>query len=1216
MSGAEAIVAFGIASNVIQFIDFTVKLCSQIQAYASGSGLPKNLATQADRLQDLLDILKSLSKSSNQGVLSGQTLARCQTQAQELSDFLDDLKTDGQRQSWAKNARKAFKSLNRSDQIEELQGVLDSLVGTLSLQLQADTRSTSSQVQANTVSILERQLEQTSLLSDLRHMAGLKNQVNDNASFLDKVLWMVSIGRNPDFVGRIAVMSALESKLATKADAVPAAVLCGLGGVGKSQIALEYAYRERGRSANTSVFWVHAGNAARFIESYKRIASECQIPGRDDPNADVLQLVRDWLEAKYECRWLMVVDNVDDRNMFFETLTFAGKALREYIPQSSKGSLLYTTRNRDIGMDLALDRVPITVPSMDAQEAQALLGQRIRAESTETEQLELLEELVYLPLAISQAVAFMVKRHKSVAEYVKLYRGSESTRVRLLGQRFNYHGREIRPLESVVTTWWISFNYIKMENPRAAEILSVMSFLDQQGIPFSLLIADEEDEFEFEEAMGLLEAFSLVTLDTHRYACNVHGLVTVAVRGWLSEYENKRDIIATRALQTVSDRFPDGFFESWPTCRIYFRHAEEVLRSSAVLVQDTSLHAKASLLLNMSTFLRMQGRYEASELRAVESMQVFERLYGSEHPDTLSATASYARTIHRRGRYRDGMLLQRQILKSREKVFGIGHRTTLESLNALGSDLQDLGQYREAEEVHRRELVEKQKYLDEQPEDVGIQADIIIAMNNVARVLSHQRRFAEAEQLHREALDKGQLVLGHFHPDMFITRGELAGTVRDQDRLDEAEQMYSALLKDRLDWLGDRHPDTLITVSHLATVYARQGNHRKAEDTYREALRVEREILGVTHPSTVTLMHGLACSAFNREDYLQAAIEFEAVLKLQNKVIGLTHPHTMVTRRNLAVALRKFGDFEQGDKLDNETLDMSTGLDENKEAERLQTLDNLAKGFQDRERYEDAERFRRQELELRLASGEDEEGIQDSLNSLAFLLGQQGKHDESEPIYKQILDYRTMHYGPEHGETLQTLWNLALVYREQKDFVNAESKYVQLVGIQSKTVGADHPKTLDSLMQLGWVLQQQQKYAQSEERYRFLLEARRKSLGPEHPITLMIMNNLASVLKYQDNESEEATPLLRHVYETRSRILGPDGDPTKHSMWFLADHLRDLGQHDEAEILYRQKIELDENVDDSDSVPSPQQEQLPASPAPVSNAAPMAPNGLGDGDVE
>ena len=139
MSGAEALVAFGIAANVVQFIDFTVKLCDRIREYASGSGLPKKLATQADRLSELLVIFESLNESSNQGVLSGQILARCQTQAQELSDFLDDLKSDGQR-SWAKNARKAFKSLNRSDQMEELQGVLDSLVRTLSLQLQADTR--------------------------------------------------------------------------------------------------------------------------------------------------------------------------------------------------------------------------------------------------------------------------------------------------------------------------------------------------------------------------------------------------------------------------------------------------------------------------------------------------------------------------------------------------------------------------------------------------------------------------------------------------------------------------------------------------------------------------------------------------------------------------------------------------------------------------------------------------------------------------------------------------------------------------------------------------------------------------------------------------------------------------------------------------------------------------------------------------------------------
>lgn len=742
----------------------------------------------------------------------------------------------------------------------------------------------------------------------------------------------------------------------------------------------------------------------------------------------------------------------------------------------------------------------------------------------------------------------------------------------------------------------------------------MMSFLDQQGIPFSLLIADGEDEFDFEEAMGLLEAFSLVTLDTHRYACNVHGLVTVAVQGWLGEYENKREIIAAQALEMVTDRFPEGFFESWPTCRTYFPHAEAVLRSSAGEIHGTSLHAQASLLLNMSTFLRMQGRYEASEQKAVESMQVFERLYGSEHPDTLYAIASYANTIHRRGKYQDAMLLQRQILKSREKVLGIGHQATLESLNALGSDLQALGQYREAEEIHRRELVEKQKLLDEQPEDITIQRDVLLAMKNVASVLSNQRKFAEAQQLYREALEKGELILGRFHPDVFITRGELAGIVRDQDRLDEAEHMYKALLKDRSELLGDRHPDTLITLNHLALVSARQGNHQKAEDTYREALRIEQEILGVSHPRTVNTMHNLACSAFDRKDYPHAATELKAVLDVQKKIIGPTHPHTMQTRRNLAVALRESGDLQQGDELDIETLDMSDSLDENKELERLQTLKNFAKGLEDQERYEDAEVIRRQQLELQLASGEDEKVIQDSLNSLAFLLGKQGKHEEAEPIYLQTLDYRTTLYGSEHGETLQTLWNLALVYREQEAFPKAEAKYTQLVGIQSKVLGVDHPGTLDSLSQLAWVLEQQQKYAQAEESYRFWLEARRKDPGPEHPDTLRIMNNLASVLKYQGGKSDEATPFLRHVYETRSKTSGPNDDLAKKSMWILADHLRDLGQHEQAEALYRQKKELDEIAEDNHTISNPQEGQIPSSP--VTHVPPMAPSGINRNDID
>ena len=479
----------------------------------------------------------------------------------------------------------------------------------------------------------------------------------------------------------------------------------------------------------------------------------------------------------------MIVDNVDDRNMFFENFTYAGKALREYIPQSPKGMLIYTTRNRDIGVDLSLDRDPIIVSSMDQEEAQLLLGKKIRAESTEAEQLELLDELVYLPLAISQAVAFMAKRRKSVAEYIQMYRQSESTRIRLLGQRFNHHGREARPLESVVTTWWISFNYVKTENPRAAELLSFMSFLDWQGIPFSLLTLEGETTFDFEEAMGLLEAFSLVTLDTQRYACNIHRLVGVAVHGWLMEYENKSEIYATHVLGTLADRFPAGFFDDWDACAAYFPHAETVLRYNFIQSTAATLIARATLLVSMSTYLRTQGRYQASESGAEEAMLIYERVYGRENVNTLYAIANYARTIHRLGRYEAATALQRQVLEGREKVLGPSHRATLESLNALGSDLQTLGRYKEAEVIHRRELDQKKKLLEQIPGDPGLESDVLIAMNNVARGLSSQGKYRDAESIHRQALEKSLSVIGKNHPDTFITQGELAGTVRDQGRL-------------------------------------------------------------------------------------------------------------------------------------------------------------------------------------------------------------------------------------------------------------------------------------------------------------------------------------------------------------------------------------------------------------------------------------------------
>ena len=923
-----------------------------------------------------------------------------------------------------------------------------------------------------------------------------------------------------------------------------------------------------------SVFWIHAGNAARFVECYKRIASQCNISGKDDPALDVLQLVRDWLEMKYKCKWLMIFDNVDDSG-FFEELTSTGKTLREYVPQSKNGTIIYTTRNRDIGIDLSAERDPIFVPSMELEEARDLLGKRTRAESTMEEQLELLDALVYLPLAISQAVAFMVKRNKSVTEYMKLYSQSESARIKLLGQRFNSHGREARPLESVVTTWWISFNHIKSENFRAAELLSVMSFMDNQNVPFALLHRDNEEIFDFEEAMGLLEAFSLVQLDTRRSACNVHRLVTVAVQGWLTEFEAKRDAFAGQALKMVAEKFPYGAFESWSTCRLYLPHAVAVLRSAFSESNNSLLHARAALLLNMSSYFRMQGQYEASQRGAEESMHIFEHLYGREHEDTLSSIANYAYTLRRRGHYQHGADLQREVLYAREKLLGYDHRATLESLNALGSDLQVLGLYQEAEEIHRKELQEKQNLLARKPGDLGLEADAIIALENVARVLSSQGRYAEAEVLQRQALERSISVNGYYHPNTFISRGELAGTVRDQERFTEAEMMYEHLLEDRRKTLGERHHDTIIALSNMATVKARLGKKQESEKMFREALKIEFETLGEHHPSTVNTLHNLACISSDRGDHQEAENGFRRCLNSQNATVGPNHPVTMRTRHNLIATLLGLQKLEEAERMARETLYLCDNLRENNDGKRIEAFDRLARIIAEQERFEEAEHLRRKELELRLKiQGESHPETVLCRNHLSFVLVNQGKNEEAALIQRDVLAYMYTVHGREHEETLDTLWNLALCYRDLEQFELAEAKYQELVDIRSEVHGPESDAALESLLQLSWVLQQQKKYAASEENYRKVLKAHLVRLGPKDPLTLRDMHNLSSVLKYQDECCEETTILRRHVYETRSRVLGPSHEFSMKSLKFLADHLQDQGNTEEADALYKKHNDL------------------------------------------
>ena len=291
----------------------------------------------------------------------------------------------------------------------------------------------------------------------------------------------------------------------------------------KSQIAFEYCYGYREKYPTKHIFWVFASTAERFERAYADIVRRLNLPRWNDPKADTLQVVSDWFYDGDHDGWLLVLDNADDETVFFSTqisprsensnASQHKSPLYSYLPQTLKGSLLVTSRNRTAAFRLTnAAEVIIDISSMDEKDAKNLLTWKLPGDqSSEADVIDLLEELEYLPLAITQAAAYISLRRTryTISKYSNHLRQNEAILLKDIGDLRRDH--EVP--NSVLKTWQISFDQIKKYHPPAANVLSLMSVIDRQGIP-EFLLRDSGDDLEFEDAIALLHDFSLITSGT------------------------------------------------------------------------------------------------------------------------------------------------------------------------------------------------------------------------------------------------------------------------------------------------------------------------------------------------------------------------------------------------------------------------------------------------------------------------------------------------------------------------------------------------------------------------------------------------------------------------------------------------------------------------------------------------------------------------------
>jgi tetratricopeptide (TPR) repeat protein len=590
-------------------------------------------------------------------------------------------------------------------------------------------------------------------------------------------IWNVPYPRNSFFMGRDDLLKRLHTQLQagrTTALSQPQAI-SGLGGIGKTQIAVEYAYRYR-REYDV-VLWASAETQESLTSSYNSIATLLKLPEREAAEQElVIQAVKRWLQCNG--KWLLILDNADDLDL-----------VPPLLPLEMGGHLLLTTRAWD--MQRLAQRLEVDALS-DEQgavfllrragllAADAELSQVIAAEKTLA--LQLAREMGGLPLALDQAGAYLEATGMSLSEYQQVYRQYRQVLLQERRARVPDHP------EPVATTWALSFARVEEKSPAGADLLRLCAFLSPDAIAEEILTEGASvlgpilepvvgDPLLLSKAIEALRAYSLVGRDPRVRTLSVHRLVQAVLQDGMDE--ERRKVWAERAVRAVNKAFPHVEHRIWPQCERLLPHA----LCCAELIEEYQLtfSEAARLLSQLGYYLQERARYQEAEPLYRQALAIREMQLGPDHPDTASSLNNLATLYDDQGKYTEAEPLDRRALAICEKQLGPDHPYTASSLNNLAYLYNAQGKYTEAEPLYRRALAICEKQLGpDHPYTAS-------SLNNLAMLYNAQGKYAEAEPLLRRALAIKEQKLGVAHPSTQFTRENYASLLRKMERDQEAD---------------------------------------------------------------------------------------------------------------------------------------------------------------------------------------------------------------------------------------------------------------------------------------------------------------------------------------------------------------------------------------------------------------------------------------------
>jgi len=709
-------------------------------------------------------------------------------------------------------------------------------------------------------------------------------------------VWNVP-ARNPGFTGRDGLLVAVRERLLSGDRAVVQA-LQGMGGVGKTQLAAEYAHRFAGDY--DTVWWIVAEEPGLIGEQVAALAAElgCALPGAETPVAVRAALA----DLRGRGRGLLVFDTAE-----------SAEDLVPWLPGGATGHVLITSRAGGWA-DIA---VPVEVDVFARSESVAVLRDRVPG-LTDGDADRLAAALGDLPLAVAQAAGYLSVTGIAIRGYLEL-----------LGTRADAILSEGRPALcplSLAAATRLAAEKLAADDPAAAELVTLCAFLASEPLPPAwfasaagqlpaVLARRAADPVSFGRLLSLIGRRALARVD--RRGLQLHPLTQAILRDQLDSQQAAD--MRTHADAVLAANHP-GDGEDPTTWRAWAQLLPHLLAASPATTADAAIRR---LACDAAWYLlRRADTRNCHDLSCDLYHQWRDRL-GADDRDTLTAASRLARALQQMNHHSAARALDEDTLARKRHLYGDDHPSTLNSANNLAHSLHELGEVRAARELNQDTLARQSRVLGED------HPDTLASANNLAHGLRELGEVQAARDLDQDTLARKRRVLGDDHPSTLASASNLASGLRELGEVHAARDLDKETLARMLRVPGADHPDTLRSASNLANDLIQLGEVQAARDLDKETLERRRRVLGADNPDTLRSASNLAKDLFELREVKAARDLDEDTLARQRRALGDDHPDTLRTASNLANDLYRLGEVQAARDLDQDTLARRRALTDN-----------------------------------------------------------------------------------------------------------------------------------------------------------------------------------------------------------------------------------------------------------------------------------------------